>query len=187
MAVAGPGIPAGTVIASIVSPTQVTLSQNTTATAAGLAITINRPYTPWPETGRGLLLNPDYDGSLLKDHTFSQAYSIGTTSAIQEGRLPKVFGFDYASSAAIPGNGMNLVGMATYMSAILAAFSPIEPPKSVRDVMTRYEIVTDDESEISIEYRQWGQPQSDTDYHVLECNYGYAVGEQTAIKPIVSA
>lgn len=143
--------------------------------------------SPWPETGRGLLLNPAYDGALLKDHVFSQAYSIGTAQAIQEGKLPRIFGFNYGQSAAIPANGENLVGFAVYMSAILAAFSPIEPPEAVKQRLTQYEVVTDPDTGISIEYRVWGDPDSDTEKRVLECNYGYAKGEAAALKRLVSA
>ncbi len=185
--VAGAGIPALTYINAVVNTTTVTLSQLATATAANVLLVLGRPVMPWPETGRGLLVNPDYDGALLKDHVFSQAYSIGTTSAIQQGRLPNIFGFDYAQSAGIPNNGGNLVGMASYMSAILAAFSPIAPPPAVRAVMSQYEIATDPDTGISLEYRVWGTPNCDTEMRVIECNYGYAVGEQMALKRIVSA
>lgn len=185
--ISGVGIPVGATIAGVTNATTATLSANATADGAAITFSLTRPTVPWPETGRGLLVNPDYDGALLKDHAFSQAYSIGTTSPIQEGRLPRIFGFNYGQSAAIPANGENLVGMASYMSAILAAFSPIEPPDAVRKLMTRYEIITDPDTEISIEYRVWGSPDSDTEKRVLECNYGYDKGESMAIKRLKSA
>lgn len=185
--ISGTGIPAGATIAGVTSATSITLSANATATGTGVTLTLTRPVVPWPESGRGLLVNPDYDGALLKDNAFKQAYSIGTTAPIQQGRLPNIFGFDYGQSAAIPSNGENLVGMAVYQSAILAAFSPIAPPPAVAKLMTRYEIVTDEETGISLEYRVWGAPNEDTEHHVIECNYGYAAGEAMALKRIKSA
>lgn len=142
---------------------------------------------PWPEIGRGLLLNPTYFGALMKDNAFKQAYSYGSAQVVQQGRLPEAFGFAMAQSAAIPANGENLVGFATYMSAILAAFSPIAPTPAVQSQLTDYRVVTDPDTGISIEYRVWGDADSDTEKRVIECNYGYAAGEATAIKRIVSA
>lgn len=142
---------------------------------------------PWPEIGRGLLLNPDYDGALFKDTAVKSNSNLGDDSVIREGELPRVLGFDYAQTAAIPANGENLVGMAVFQSALLTAFSPIEPAPAVRAQLIDYEIVTDPATGISIEYRVWGDPDTDTEKRVIECNYGRAVGEAAALKRLVSA
>ena len=192
--ISGAGIPAGTFIDGIpdadtlngASSASAILSQAATADGAAVHFTMVRPVVPWPETGRGLILNPDYDGALLKDHDFRRDLTVAQSRVAETGRLPNVYGFDYAQSAAVPSIS-NLVGMATYMSAILAAFSPIEPPPAARELMTQYEIVTDPATGISLEYRVWGDPNSDKENHVIECNYGFAPGEKMAIQRIVSA
>jgi hypothetical protein len=148
--------------------------------------TDSRP-TPWPQAGRGLVVNGLYNGMLLKDTSFKAAYAIGTDQVIRTGVLPNVLGFNYAKSPAIPDNGENLVGFASFPSAILTAFSPIEPPASVQKLLVDYRIVTDPESQISFEYRQWGDPDFDLDKRVIEVNYGYAQGEAKALLPIRSA
>lgn len=149
--------------------------------------TSGRP-TPWPMEGRGLAVNATYDGALKKDTSFKAAYAAGTNLVITEGRLmPRILGFDYATSPAIPGNGENLVGFAAYMSAILVAFSPIEPHPDVMKMLNDYRIVTDPDTGISFEYRQWGDPDFDMSKRVIECNYGFAKGEASALKRIVSA
>jgi hypothetical protein len=153
--------------------------------AANSLTTDGRP-TPWPEVGRGMAVNPAYDGLLLKDNVFKQAYSIGTDQVIRTGRLPNIFGFDYAMSAAIPDNGENLVGFAAYMSAILVAFSPITPAPSVRQQLIRYDVVTDPDTGISFEYRHWGDPDFDTDKRVIVVNYSFGKGEELALMPIRS-
>lgn len=186
LGISGAGIPAATTIIGVTNNTTITLSANATATAAGVAVTINRPIQPWPDSGRGLIVTPDYDGALLKDANFRRDLTVAEQSTVNTGNLPRVYGFDYGQTAAIPNNGENLVGMATYMSAILAAFSPIEPPPSTRKLMTRYEIATDPNG-ISIEYREWGNPGTDTDNKVIECNYGFTKGETQAIKRLKSA
>lgn len=141
----------------------------------------------WPLTGRGLMVNLDYDAALLKDSSFKAAYALGTDRAVRTGLLPNIFGFDYAASDGVPANGENLVGFAAYMSAILVAFSPIEPAPDVMKVLTDYRIVTDPDTGISFEYRQWGDADFDLSKRVIECNYGFAKGEAAALKRIVSA
>lgn len=142
---------------------------------------------PWPTIGRGLLTNPDLDGALLKDNAFKAAYSIGTDQVIRTGRLPNIFGFDYSSSNAIPANGEHLIGLLTYESAVLAAFSPIEPADSIKKVLVDYQIATDPETQISLEYRHWGDPDHDMDKRVIECNYGFDKGELAAARLIHGA
>lgn len=142
---------------------------------------------PWPKAGRGLLLNPTYNGALFKDSDVKLAYAYGDNGVIKDGKLPRLLGFDYGSSAAIPANGENLVGMATYMSAILAAFSPIAPPPAARKMMSAYEIAVDPATQIALEYREWGDPDGDADKRVIECNYGFGKGEANALKRFVSA
>jgi hypothetical protein len=145
--------------------------------------TSGRP-TPWPQAGRGLVVNPTFNGKLLKDNSFKAAYAIGTDQVIRTGQLPNILGFNYAKSAAVPENGENLVGWAAYMSAILLGFSPIQPVASVRQLLTDYRIVTDPDTQISFEYRQWGDPDFDTDKRIIECNYGFGKGEDKALLPI---
>ncbi len=157
--------------------------------AANSLHTSGRP-TPWPQAGRGLVVNPAFDGMLLKDSSFKAAYAIGTDQVIRTGQLPNVLGFNYAMSAAVPENGENLVGFAAYMSAILVAFSPIQPAPEVRQILNDYRIVTDPGSDtqpstgVTFEYRSWGDPDFDTAKRIIECNYGYNYGEQKALLPI---
>lgn len=156
------------------------------ATKANTLTTDGRP-TPWPKAGRGLVMNEIYHGLLLKDNSFKAAYAFGTDQAIRTATLPNILGFNYADSAAVPDNGENLVGFAAYMSAILVGFSPIAPAPSVRAQMVDYRVVTDPPTQISFEYRQWGDPDFDTDKRVIECNYGYNYGEKSALLPVRSA
>lgn len=185
ISISGAGIPASTTIASVTNGTTAVLSAAATASASGVTFTLGRPPTPWPETGRGLLVNPDYDGNLLKDANFRRDLTVASQSTVNTGRLPNVYGFDYAFSAAIPTNGENLVGMATFMSAILAATAPITPIDDGRIV--DYRVVVHPVLGIALEYRKWFNPQLDRLEQVIECNYGYAAGEKLALKRMISA
>lgn len=183
--VSGSGIPVGAYITAVASATSVTLSAATTATASGVTVTLGRNKLPWPEVGRGLLLTPDYDTNLFKDASVGDASQYGAANVIQEGRLPRIMGFDYAQSAAIPSNGENLTGLVTYKSSILIACSPV-PPADNGNIVD-YRTVTDEDSGITLEYRKWFEPQMDAVREVIEVNYGYGKGEQLALKRIKSS
>lgn len=46
---------------------------------------------------------------------------------------------------------------------------------------------TDPQTGLTLEYRAWGDADSDTSKEIIECNYGFGVGESAALKRIVSA
>ena len=137
----------------------------------------------WPKSGRALILDSAYEGVLLKDNDIKSAYAVGTSSAVQQGILPQIAGFDIRGTNLIPANGENLKGMAIFPSAIIVGFSPIAPNMS----NVEYQVVTDPETGLTLEYRKWEDPDTDTHKSVIECNYGYAKGEAAALKRIVSA
>lgn len=137
----------------------------------------------WPKQGRSLILDSTYEGALLKDSDIKSTAAVGTSSPIQQGVLPNISGFGIIGTNLVPANGENLVGMAVYPSAILVALSPIEPKMKLVD----YRVVTDPDTGLSIEYRAWEDPDTDSHKSVLECNYGYGTGEAAAIKRLVSA
>lgn len=141
----------------------------------------------WPKVGRSLILDSAYDGALVKDDPLLHAEKSGSAEQLRSGMVRPFMGFDkYFDTNSIPANGETLVGMAAYQSAILVAFSPIEPAEEVRKNMSDYRAVTEEEGGLTLEYRAWGDPDSDTAKRVIECNYGYDQGEANAIKRIVT-
>lgn len=102
-------------------------------------------------------------------------------------QFPQIHSFSFATSNVIPANAEALVGMIVYRSAILVGFSPIEPAPEVMKQLNDYRIVSDDDIGISLEYREWGDPDTDTAKRTIEVNYGKAVGEAAALKRIASA
>ena len=142
----------------------------------------------WPKAGRSLILSSAFMTNLRKDDTIKASPGQAITeAALKEGAVERLNGFDLRPTNLIPANGENLAGLAAYMSAILVGFSPIEPAAEVRAQMSDYRSVTDPTSGLTLEYRAWGTPGSDTVYRVIEANYGYAKGEAAAIKRIVTA
>jgi hypothetical protein len=141
----------------------------------------------WAKSSRVMILDNAYEGALLKDASIKNAAAVGSASAIQNGRLPQIAGFDVIGTNLIPGNSQNLVGMVALPEAILVAFSPVAPSPGVRNNLTAYEVAVDPETGLTIEDRSWGDPDTDTEKSVIEVNYGFALGHAAALKRIVSA
>ena len=139
----------------------------------------------WMRSGRGLILGHAYEGNVIKDAKVHQdAY--GPNNAIRDARLPTIGNFSIAATGHIPENGENLVGLATYESAMLVGFAPISPADSSDTLI--YETMTDpDGSGITIEYREWFDRTLDTKKCFLECNYGYGIGEADALIRLIKA
>ena len=138
----------------------------------------------WPASGRSLILDSDAVTGLMKDAAYKTADAIGGTEVVREGRLPRLSGFDVYEVPNLPANSEKLQGAAVFMSAILAAFAPVEPADGVRASLVAYEVATDPETGISMNYRKWGDAQLDRNFEVIECAYGYVAGVAAALKRI---
>jgi hypothetical protein len=128
----------------------------------------------WPDVGRSLITGTTLDNALGKDPAYKLALNIGTTDVIQQGKFPRLSGFDYATMPNFPGNGCNLQGLIAFKSALATAFAPIDPAPGVRKQLASYDIATDLATGISYNHRHWGLAQADRDYEVIESAYGYA-------------
>ncbi len=137
----------------------------------------------WPKTGRSLVLDTEFDNALFKDGDVKLAYAVGSDKTIRDGEIGRLLGYDYYDCPVFPDNGEELVGFAAFASAMLVAFSPIEPHPDVMAKLTRYEQVTDD-SGLTLEYRQFGDPYFDVSNRTIEVNYGYNIGELAALQRI---
>ena len=80
----------------------------------------------------------------------------------------------------------NILGVAAVPSAILVGFAPVEPAKAVRQQLSDYRIVKDSYSDIVLEYKEIGYADTDEVVQVIECHYGYGLGEAAAMKLITS-
>ena len=140
----------------------------------------------WPGSPRSLVLDGTFYENLLKDTRLGNM-NYGSTAAAREGTIQRIAGFDTYEVPLLPANGSEkLGGMAVYPSALMVGFSPIEPHPTLRRTLVEYQVVTDPDSGLSLEYRAFGDPILDKVNEVIECNYGYAVGEAAALKRIVT-
>ena len=128
----------------------------------------------WPDGGRSLITGTTLDNALGKDSAYKLALNIGTTDVIQQGKFPRISGFDYATLPNFPANGCNLQGLIAFASALASAFAPIAPAEGVRHQLVAYEVATDLGTGISLNYRHWGLAQADRDFEVIESAYGYS-------------
>jgi hypothetical protein len=141
----------------------------------------------WPMAGRGLVLDGTFAEYLLRDSRVQNRETSGEVGAVTEGRLPKVGGFQPYEVPLLPANGAEkIAGMAVYPSAILAAFAPIRAHPLLQRTLVDYQVITDPDTGLSLEYRAFGNATLDTVTEVIECNYGYAVGEGAALKRITT-
>jgi len=141
----------------------------------------------WPMPGRSLVLDATFEENLLKDSRVQSVLTAGQTGAITEGRLPRVAGFDVYPVALLPANGLEkIAGMASLPSALFYASAPIKPHPILARNTVEYQVLRDEDSGVTLEYRRFGDPVKDTVVEVIEVNYGYAVGESAALKRIVT-
>jgi hypothetical protein len=140
----------------------------------------------WPAAGRGLVLNPAFWYAVVRRPLIIQVDQHGNSEGQRDGDFSKLLGFDAYGSAGVPVNGVEkLAGFASMPSAILVASAPIPPAPAVRAVMTDYRQLSDG-SGLALEYRMFGNADTDTAYQSVEFNYGYAVGESAALKRITT-
>lgn len=139
----------------------------------------------FPEMGRSLLLKETYFTNLLKDGDIKDASASGLTAPVQDGIIRRVHGLDIYESTLIPGNSENLVGMACHANGILMAMRYLAPQSG--HAYNSAQPVTDPESGVSLGFREWYDNDTGTMKRVLECLYGYSVGNASAVKRLVSA
>ncbi len=137
----------------------------------------------WPDAMRGLIIKSSYLGNLKKNIVSSGGIANFGFSPIAKD-LPDLFGFKLSKFNRIPNSAEKLMGFAVYPSAVLVALSPITPAEEVKRALSAYETYTDPDTGLTLEYRSWGDPDSDSAKAIIECNYGFAAGEKAAIKRI---
>lgn len=139
----------------------------------------------WPDAMRGLIIKSSYLGNMKKNIVSAGGEGNFGFSPIAKD-LPDLFGFKLSKFNRIPSTE-KLMGFAVYPSAILVALSPITPTPEVQRALSAYETYTDPETNLTLEYRSWGDPDSDSAKAIIECNYGFGVGEASAIKRICAS
>ena len=141
----------------------------------------------WPVGDRGLILNSSLDPFVKRDPQARYAAYSGDSGVWRNASLGnRLAGFNYECSAVLPANGERLAGFMVFPSAILVGMTYIEPEPSVREKLTAFEVMADEEVGITLAYRQWGDPDADVGRRIIECTYGFAKGEDKALRRITT-
>ncbi len=141
----------------------------------------------WPLTMGSLVLNSSFDAKFIQDANILPAMNYGSDATVRKARPPEILDFDYYGGAPVPANGENLAGFVALPSAVLIAAAPIIPTDEVRKQLSTYEFYTDEESGLTLTFREWGNPDLDQTRGIVEFTYGYAKGEGDALKRFVTA
>jgi hypothetical protein len=80
-----------------------------------------------------------------------------------------------------------LGGFVAYESAILTAFAPVPPTPGIRAKLIDYRQVNSAKSNLVLEYKHIADEDKSIEYQIIECHYGYAVGQAEALKRIFKA
>jgi hypothetical protein len=140
-----------------------------------------------PKAGRFLLIDEDYVDELATDSNVTDGSAFGNYEAIQNGRVPRIHGFDVMGSFFIPANAENLVGVAGNADGIVCASRTIPISDQGRQQGVTQFVQTHPESGLSFTFRRSYDAQLAKTTWALDWLGGVAVGNSSAIERIVSA
>jgi len=78
----------------------------------------------------------------------------------------------------------NIAGIAAYPGAMGVAFAPVPPSAAMAAQMADYQVVTDPDSQLTLEYSHLVYPDTRQEVQVIECHYGFELMEAAGIKII---
>lgn len=139
----------------------------------------------WPTFGRWWVADHTYLTPLLKDNTFKQYLSYGSTDPIRMAQIKQAYGFE--NILIIPNlknyspAGENLVGWINHMSAVLLATAPIMPSEEVMALLSRYDLITHPQINLTLEHRRQGNAVLDQSIWTVECSYGANKGRASSL------
>jgi ATP-dependent protease ClpP protease subunit len=138
----------------------------------------------WPDSGRALVLGTAHKAALLSDDALKHMMNSGSTEPLRSGSTGRIINFDLFYSPRIPTNSEDLAGFACLPQAVLVGTAPIAPAPGVRQQLLAYDLVVDPDTGLAFEYRYGADTWMDKDREVVECNYGYAKGNNYCLKRI---
>lgn len=138
----------------------------------------------WPEDQRALVLPSTYLANLFKDAALQNASALGDTSVIRDGVLRRVLGFNVYESNLVPNNNEHIAGFVARPEGMLVAMRYLQPAAEANIIEAR--AVTDPATGMTFGLRRWYNPDFGQVRSVIECVFGSAVGNNTALKAVRS-
>jgi ATP-dependent protease ClpP protease subunit len=145
----------------------------------------------WPTFGRWLILDHRYLTPLLKDNSFKQYLAYGSTDPIRMAQIKSAYGFENVLIVPNLNNyspaGENLNGWINHLSAVILATAPVMPSEEVMNLLSRYDLITHPQIDLTLEHRRFGNVTLDTSTWTVECSYGAAKLRASSLQRITSA
>ncbi len=139
-----------------------------------------------PPMGRFMLLNPDFYASLGLDNQMLVALLQAGAQTIQTGVLPNVHSFDISEFVDFPTNDEDLAGIAGTRDALcLVTRIPDDPGQGQSNV--RISTVTEPQTGISVQVREWYEPTLAQFRRTYTLMYGVAKGQAASLQRIVQS
>ena len=139
-----------------------------------------------PKMGRSAILNDAYYTALLKDNKDANVY--GGTRPRWDAEVPRIAGFDtYDTTEGLDATADVDAGIVVFPSAILVAQAPLEPTDAVKQKLVDFQVITHEESGISLVYKRMADEWCDKEGEIVEVSYGFAEGEEDALLRLVES
>jgi hypothetical protein len=138
-----------------------------------------------PDFERYLILTPAYVAALLKDDSIKGNDAFGGSDPIRRGIIGTLMGFNIVETPVVPGNGEDLIGMAAFPTGIFVANRYLVPGAGSERIIEATPVVNA-ATGLTFGYRQWYDANAGTAKSVLECVYGYQVGDPAMVKRMES-
>lgn len=129
----------------------------------------------WPTVGRCLVTNTTIKANMMANTNLSNAYAFGTPTAINA-QIPRVYGFDqYTVTCGLGGSS----GFAAMPSAMLFGFAYHKPSDAANQVYSQP--IIDTKTGLVFGYKEYYDPQYARTVRIIECLYGSAAGDTSAL------
>jgi hypothetical protein len=139
------------------------------------------------EMSRSVLLPSTYLETLVNDPSLQAYYAQAEQQAVRDNVLPRLKGFQIAKYNNIPANGENLAALVMDPRGLAVAVRPVLSNEQARQYFISQQVITDEDSGLSVTYTIWFDLRTRKTYHNIEARYGAAAGRGTAIRRIKSA
>lgn len=142
----------------------------------------------YPITPRNLILDSTLVKPLFDDDAIKTASAYGDSKVIKDGSIGKLYSFDIFEVPQLPNNAENLKGFVIHPSGIAFASKVVKPfDEEVANKVQTLQYMTDPASGLTLVYRKFYDPYTQSTKTVLEINCGWKIANTKAIRRIVSA
>lgn len=135
---------------------------------------LNKAFVP--DLNRFMVINSDFAEGLGLDNLVIANPSGANNTAINTGMLPRIHGFQPSEFASLPTNGENLAGIAGNKESIIMATRVPDLPQGATNIPGTIATVTEPNSGLSVQLRQWYEMDPGIWKEALTVMYGFAVG-----------